>query len=279
MRLFFFISCLLFLFAACRPQQLITIASPIQNSRLTVDGKLEAWQMDSLRTIGSLPQVRYWIQTDSQFLYVCLRSTGQEAQMLLIQNGMSVWVDTTTRRRNLMGLRYPLPSSAADLQAMQARGGNSRSLESVYTEEMQEFDIVGFSPEPLRATNTASPNFKAATGFDELGELILEYRIPLSSIFQTKSLQGGETFALGIRINEAAKSSEDDDNNQANPMGGGMGGNTMGGGGMGGNPMNGGMGGNGMNNSPYNQNRNNAPMPRASTSMPNVWLNVVVRAN
>lgn len=172
-----------------------------------------------------------------------------------------------------MGIKYPLPTTPEALMDMQSRGGTSRTVEQVYSQEMQEFDIFGFAPEPLRATNTASPNFKAALAFDELGELIVEYRLPLHSIFQVKQLTGGETFTVGIRINEPPKDINDDDNSAApNPMGG----NAMGGGMAGGNPMMG--GGNPMMNpnDPRNANRSITPRPQTSTAMPNVWIKVVV---
>ena len=230
------------------------------------------------------PHLTYQIAFTEKNLYFCIRILDQQTQMQAIQYGLSVWVDTTHKQHHRTGLHYPLSLTDAQLQHLSTLSpdkNNKTGLEKAYSELCQEFEIVGFAPEPLRMTNVGSQNFKAAVGFDELGALVCEYQIAWKVIYPHIP-RWNELLTLGIRVNDPPKnpSTDTDDGNtlvnssqMRNPLfpnqqgGGSNPNNPMGG--TGGNPM-GGTGGNPMGNP------NGAPTGtsvRPSTpQMPHVWV-------
>lgn len=258
------------LFAACKPVQPTAVILQKKAAQVfKIDGVLEDWQTD-FRTSPSLPEMRYQAIAGDEYLYVCVQAVSQAAQTRVIRLGMGVWVDTTLKQRNLMGIKFPLALSEPQEANLAARA-KTQPLEQVYIEICNEFDMVGFGPEPLRATNVGSQNFKAAVGFNELGEMICEYRIPWKAIFQGRAVRWDEEFKICIRINEPPKNEQDDDPNAAN---GGVLGNGITQGSnnpMANNPN--GAGGNGIGGNPMNTNRQ-LPRPTASNKMPELWLRV-----
>lgn len=257
------------LFVACKPVQPTAVILPKKAAEtFKIDGLLEAWQTD-FRTSASLPDMRYQAIAGDEYLYVCVQTTSQAAQTRIIRLGMGVWVDTTLKQRNLMGIKFPLALTEAQEANLAARA-KTQPLEKTYIELCNEFDIVGFAPEPLRATNVGSQNFKAAVGFNELGEMICEYRIPWKAIFQGRAVRWDEEFKICIRINEPPKNEQDEDPNAG---GGGVLGNGITQGSN--NPManNPNGAGSGVGGNPMNTNRQ-VPRPTGGNKMPELWLRV-----
>jgi hypothetical protein len=252
---------------SCKPVQKSAILLHKSSQTLPkIDGKLDEWQTE-FRTSSNLPDIRFQILPMEKHLYICTRTSSQNAQTMIIRLGMGVWVDTTGKQRGLMGIQFPLALTAEQEAALATRSAGGK-LEAAYMELCNEFELVGFSPEPLRATNISSQNFKAAVGFDELGEMICEYQIPWRGIFQSRDLRWDEALTVGIKINPLPKSEQDDDPNNS-VLGTGI---TQGSN----NPMNQNTGMNTGNN-PMNPNRT-IPRPTGQPTTPSMWLRVQLSA-
>lgn len=262
--IYFFVLALLL--GACQKKT----ASLLNKSNVAykIDGKADEWSENFLSD-KSFPDWTYQVAYNEQNLYVCTRTISKQMQILVIQQGAGVYIDTTKREKNQMGLSFPLALSEAQVQQLAKLGGDEKMLEKQYSELATEFDMIGFAPEPLRASNTASKYCKAALAYDELGELVCEYQIPWKFIYQNRTLRGDETVNIHLQINEL-KAEEDDFQNQnpnsvINNPNGQMGGQNP----MGGNP-------NTMNTNPFNPQagRQMAMAQSRRPQMPSIWIKV-----
>ncbi len=233
-----------------------------------IDGQANEWSEQFIAD-KSFPDWTYQIAYDAQNLYVCTRTISKTIQMMLIQQGAGVYIDTSKREKNLMGLSFPLALSEAQVQQLAKVGADEKLLEKRYSDLATEFDMIGFAPEPLRASNTASKYCKAALSYDELGELVCEYQIPWKFIYQNRALRGNEVLNIHLQINEL-KIDDDDLQNQnpnsvINNPNGQMGGQNP----MGGNP-------NTMNTNPFNPQAGRQMMmqSRGRPEMPSIWIKI-----
>lgn len=217
----------------CQRNVVTTSLSPAATA-YKIDGKLNEWG-DGFLAAASFPDVQYQIACNEQYLYVCARTLNQRAQSLIIQQGLGLWLDTLGKQHTRMGVRFPLPMTDAHYKRLAERAeGNERgALEKAYIELCNEFEIVGFAPEPMRVSNISSTNFKAALSFDELGEMTCEYQIPWKSIYQTHGIQWTETINIGLKVNDIVAKPNDDNDSYSSPnpmsqMNGGMNGTSSG---------------------------------------------------
>ena len=182
---------------------------------------------------------------DGENLYICVRIPDKGIQRRIMGLGLTVYVDTLAKKRDKVGIGYPLALTEQQLQtvAFQAQKGgiklDDRELDKAYAAICQEFELIGFVEEDLnerlRVSNLASKDLKTAMGFDPLGAMICEYRIPWNQLFKGK-LKYDEVISVGIKVNPVPENADNDpglfnDQNanpitgssqMNNPLGGGM---------------------------------------------------------
>ena len=88
--------------------------------------------------------------------------------------------------------------------------GDPQLFLKAYAQAFQEFDLIGFVEEPVRASNLSSKDLKVAMGFDNLRAMVIELKIPIQQILK-RAPRLGDTWSLGIEINTPKRSIDDDD--------------------------------------------------------------------
>ena len=268
MKTFFFILSIAFLATSCQKQTATLLTTSVNS--YVIDGKANEWTENFL-TDKAFPDWTYQIAYNKEYLYICTRTISKQMQMLTIQQGAGVWIDTTNKKQNKMGVSFPLALADAQVQQLARLGADERLLEKKYAELCTEFDMIGFAPEPLRANNTASKHCKSALAYDELGELICEYQIPWKFIYQNRTLKNNEIVHIHLKINDLKIDEEEqinqNPNSVANNPNGQMGGN--------GNPM-GNQNPNANNTNPFNPQagRQMALSQNRRPQMPSIWLKI-----
>src|SRR5438876_522138 len=81
-----------------------------QSKPVTVDGNSKEWEIP-LRFYDSKSKLQYIVTNDSSNMYVCIRVTDERLQAKIMNAGMSVWIDTTGKNKQQVGITFPLGSS------------------------------------------------------------------------------------------------------------------------------------------------------------------------
>jgi hypothetical protein len=223
-----------------------------------IDGKATEWT-DSLQYDAN-SHLQYQVLNDAQTLYVRLKAADMPTQAKMAYLGMVVWVDSTGRNQQQLGIRFPLPIDLSTVKAPAERPAGAMGptaserqeehlsrLRSIVTEANQ-MELLNYrgSKEPVLTDSEAKIGVKSAIGVDARNNLIYELAVPLRLVYRrVPALASGQTASIGVWIAgqkpKPTPGQSQSDMSVVGPQGGGMGGY----GGMGGG-MRGGYGGGGM---------------------------------
>ncbi|MCP4439236.1 MAG: hypothetical protein GY810_09875 [Aureispira sp.] len=246
--------------------------TPLYNSKWTqsavkMDGKLTEWEK-TLHQVSKQTNLLCAVANDKEYLYVAVRVPDKRIQAMVYQLGMTVWIDTMAKKRNTIGIGFPLPLTQTQMDHLgnALNKGGQKGMENAYSELAQEFELIGFVEDRLKISNLASKSMKVGANFDELGVLTMEYKIPFKQIYK-RIPNFDEELSIGVKVNTPEESADNDpglfdDTNNNNPITSNNMNNPMLGGGMGRSQLPGRQG-------------SGAGMPRqpsSSPNFPNIWL-------
>lgn len=188
------------------------------DSTIVVDGNLDEWERP-LKESQVYTGVQYNIGNDAKNFYLCLRINDKTIQRRIMGLGMSIYLDTLGKRKEKIGIGYPLALTQKQLETISfeaAKGGfkiDDRALDEAYANICQEFELIGFVEEDpeerIKVSNLASKELKTAIGFDHVGAMLCEFKIPLDQLFSGK-VNYNEIISIGIKVNQPAANAEDD---------------------------------------------------------------------
>lgn len=207
--------CLLITIGCQSSQEAVVV--PVTTT-LTIDGQLDDWTSTPIR-VPNQESFTYNVATDKNNLYLALRLSDKGLQRRLMNLGMTIFIDTTAKRRENLGLGYPLALTSNQLEQVAfaaTKNGTSvdeRALLETYASIAQEFELLGFVEEDpkerIRVSNLASKDIKTALGQDQLGALLIEYKIPFRQLYN-RPLTQPTTWNIGIQINNPEADASDD---------------------------------------------------------------------
>ncbi|MGI4760415.1 MAG: hypothetical protein ACRYF0_06900 [Janthinobacterium lividum] len=226
----------------------------------TIDGKTTDWT-DSLQYDAS-SHLQYQVLNDARMVYVRLKAADMSTQAKMAYLGMVVWLDSTGRNQQQLGVRFPLPIDLSTIKAPAERPAGAMGPSAAERQEdhlnrlrgiitgANQMELLNYrgSKEPVLTDSEAKIGVKSALGLDARNNLIYELAVPLRLLYRrVPALATGQVATVGVWIAgqkpKPAPGSQQSDMSVTGPQGGGMGG--YGGGGMGG-MRGGGYGGGGM---------------------------------
>jgi hypothetical protein len=222
-----------------------------------IDGQATEWT-DSLQYDAN-SHLQYQVLNDGRTLYVRLKAADMPTQAKMAYLGMVVWVDSTGRNQQQLGIRFPLPIDLSTVKAPTERPAGAMGPSAAERQEdhlnrlrtivagAREMELLNYrgSKEPVLTDSEAKIGVKSAIGLDARNNIIYELAVPLRLIYRrVPALATGQTATVGVWIAgqkpKPTPGQSQSDMSVVGPQGGGMGGY----GGMGG--MRGGYGGGGM---------------------------------
>ncbi len=217
-KLFISLLALLFLVTGCQTtQQLTRIHGYTAAAAPIVDGELQDWTTP-LAQAKDYSAFQYNLGHDKDNLYVGMRIADKGIQQRVMLYGVTVFIDTTAKRKEQIGIAYPLPFTEdqinkAAFEASQGGALDRNAFNQAYARMAQEFELLGFVEEDpkerIRVSNLASKDLKTAMGFDQLGAMSLEFKIPFAQIYD-RALRYDEAITLAIQINAPEPNAEDE---------------------------------------------------------------------
>lgn len=223
-----------------------------------IDGKATEWT-DSLQYDAN-SHLQYQVLNDARTVYVRIKAADMPTQAKMAYLGMVVWLDSTGRNQQQLGVKFPLPIDLSTIKggaerpagamgptAAERQEEHLNRLRSIITSANQ-MELLNYrgSKEPVLTDSEAKIGVKSAIGLDARNNLIYELAVPLRLLYRrVPALATGQVATVGVWIAgqkpKPTPGSQQSDMSVVGPQGGGMGGY---GGGYGG--MRGGYGGGGM---------------------------------
>jgi hypothetical protein len=222
----------------------------------TIDGQTTEWT-DSLQyDTGS--KMQYLVLNDGRTMYLRVKINDTPTQAKFVYLGTVVWLDSTGRNQQQLGIRFPLPVDLESLPKGESRpaGAMGPSAAERLADHQsrlrqvllnaKEMELLNFrgSKEPVLADAQSLLGVKAALALDPQGNLIYELAVPLRLIYKrVPNLAAGQAATVGLtlagqkpKMPKSDSSSDPYSAMNSGGMGGGYG-RGMGGGGMRGGPQ------------------------------------------
>ena len=225
-----------------------------------IDGSASDWT-DSLQYDAN-SHLQYQVLNDDRMVYLRLRANDASTQAKLVYLGTVVWLDSTGRNQQQLGVRFPLPIDLNSLKAAPDRpagamGPSAAERQAEHVARLRtaiagdhEMELLNYrgSKQPVLTDSESKLGVQAAIGLDARNNLIYELAVPLRLVYRrVPALAAGQAATVGVWIAgqkpKLPPGSQSADNSVVGPQGG-MGGYGGGYGGYGG----GGYGGGGYRN-------------------------------
>ena len=166
---------------------------------ITVDGSADDWN-GKLVPMPDVP-LSIGVRNDDSFLYVCIKTTDENAKKQILAVGLSIYLDAAAGEGHGFGVRYPvgrLGGGRADVPDSEDPK-TKRDLESVVAGA--DIEILGSTEADLGFLRVAEANpIEAALGEPD-GALVIELKIPLIFSVETPhavDTKPGKVISLGI---------------------------------------------------------------------------------
>jgi hypothetical protein len=245
-------------------------------SHIKVDGKIKEWP-SFFRFYISGAKLQFDFVNDSSNLYLCIKAVDMTAQNRLMHSGIDVWFDPMGKKKHKTGITFPLKLEGApgDMPRKSNRDPESEPSEHSRVSKLREH--VLFAQTSLKVTgmiDVKEPEIplqnkygiEIAFDWDSLNILAVEYKIPLSLIYQHSITPSDLEHPMGLGIEVGAVETGPPPSHAE----GGQSGQRGGQGGMGG----GGGGGRGGRGGGSSQNNLANDRFSADNSAQKVWLKV-----
>lgn len=209
---------------------------------ITIDGKCHEWP-SFFRFYISGAKLQFDFYNDSANLYLCVKAVDMQAQARLMHAGIDLWFDPTGKKKQKIGIAFPLKLDGApgDMpRRTRSIDPSGEPSERSRAEKLKERVI--FAQTFVKVTgmiDIKEPEIplqnkygiEIAYDWDSLNILAVEYKIPLSLIYQHHILPGDLEHPMGLGIAVGALETP---HPTSSPGGQGSQRGGMGGGGMGG---------------------------------------------
>ncbi|HAF28546.1 MAG TPA: hypothetical protein DCG75_05815 [Bacteroidales bacterium] len=177
------------LFTACSVYE-----SGYQDSALTIDGSSSDWNttLESKST-----GISYGISNDSENLYVRLNITDQDIQQKILLAGLTIWLDTTGKRKEVLGITCPkqkIPSKM-DRNSIQ----NMHKNPEFEKNQILEGEFVGFNEYYETFYMYSNPyGIRISIDQDEFKSMCYEMKIPFASIYKDFKNISSKSISIGF---------------------------------------------------------------------------------
>ena len=225
---------------------------------ITIDGRCHEWP-SFFRFYISGAKLQFDFYNDSTNLYLCVKAVDMEAQARLMHAGLDLWFDPAGKKKQKTGITFPLKLDGSPETHHRYKNSDPSAEPSEKSQTAKLKERVLFAQTSIKVmgmVDVKEPEIllqnkygiQVAYDWDSLNILAIEYKIPLSLIYQHPIMTSDLEHPMGLGIVVGGLESPRNTTSPGNMGGqrGGMGGG-MNGGGMNGS-HGGGRGGSGQNN-------------------------------
>ncbi|MFI5163833.1 MAG: hypothetical protein ACHQHP_01150 [Bacteroidia bacterium] len=206
----FFLFTYAFVLCSCSHE---TFSGAWQKTPVKVDAKINDWEIP-LRLYDDATKLNYAVTNDADNLYLCMRASDVHVQMKIMQAGMQVWIDTTGKKKQKIGIFFPLSTGEKIRYDIPGATGSQNfetddkreqlKMRGDFLASNKQMQLKGFKP-PLAGTVPlhSEGGIELSINWDSTNTLIYEAKIPLATFYK-KSLSASDSekvFSIGIYVN------------------------------------------------------------------------------
>lgn len=159
-----------------------------------LDGNILEWPQENF-TFDEATKIRYAVDNDSQMLFLALNIPDRTVQQIIMQKGMSLFIDVKGKKKENHGVEFPL------------------GMEDV--SNIGNMKVFGFtSTEPVVQNVRAEGTINIAIGWDSSYALNIEYYVPLKMLETSLNELSNRKISIGWKLRE----NETNSNNAAQPV-------------------------------------------------------------
>ena len=185
-------------------------------SGIKIDGKIKEWP-SFFRFYVSGAKLQFDFYNDSANLYLCIKAVDIAAQNRLMHSGVDVWLDPTGKKKRKIGLTFPLKleGSPGDIPRKPKTNRDPESEPTEHSRASKLRERVLFAQTSIKVTgmpDVKEPEIplqnkygiEIAFDWDSLNILAVEYKIPLSLVYQHPTTAGDMEHPMGLGIEVGA---------------------------------------------------------------------------
>lgn len=178
-----------------------------------IDGKADEWT-DSLQYDAN-SHLQYQVLNDARTVYVRLKAADMPTQAKMAYLGMVVWLDSTGRNQQQLGVKFPLPIDLSTIKGPAERPAGAMGPTAAERQEehlnrlrgiiagANQMELLNYrgSKEPVLTDSEAKIGVKSAIGLDARNNLVYELAVPLRLLYRrVPALTTGQVATVGVWI-------------------------------------------------------------------------------
>jgi hypothetical protein len=146
----------------------------------------------------------YYISNDNANIYLGMKTDDREAQIRILKQGLTVWVNMDSKLAKKMGIHFPIGSQNSEgHKRSNIPDENLKSEVNLVTQLSlaNKIELIGFTNEELRRFPSENPdNFRGSVSFDNTGTLHYKMTMPIAKLplRNSKDGKGAMPFIFGI---------------------------------------------------------------------------------
>ena len=184
MKIFFLLPVINLLIVSNYPQIRLSTTSQTDTTSIIhlLDGDITEWPQEKF-TIDKTTKIRYAFDNDSQMLFLALNIPDRTAQQIIMQKGMSLFIDIKGKKKENQGVEFPL------------------GMENV--SNIGNMKVFGFSNTEAVIQNVKTEGtINIAIDWDSSYALNIEYYVPLKMFESSVAELNNKKISIGWKLKE-----------------------------------------------------------------------------
>jgi hypothetical protein len=184
MKIFFLLPVINLLVVSDYPHIQLSSTSQIDTTSIIhlLDGSIIEWPQEKF-TIDKATKIRYAVDNDSQMLFLALNIPDTKTQQIIMQKGMSLFIDVKGKKKENRGVEFPL------------------GMENVSA--IGNMKVFGFTnSEPVTQNVKTEGTVNIAIGWDSSYALSIEYYVPLKMLESSLTELNNKKISIGWKLKE-----------------------------------------------------------------------------
>jgi hypothetical protein len=163
----------------------LIIHASVSWSQITIDGNTKDWSdNEQLKYYDKVAHIEYDVKHNDSNLFVCVKISDPKFQLKSTLAGMTLYLDTTGKKKQQMGIQFPLKSGNGSPMEMGAMGApDSLAMRKKINTALEKASKKGFLEGNGSFTVAELPGAEIVGKMDQAQQLVIEYRIPFQSIY------------------------------------------------------------------------------------------------
>jgi hypothetical protein len=175
-----------------------------QSTKVTADGIPREWSKP-LRYYEASSKLQYTFSNDKRNMYICIRVTDEVTQTKILKGGLQLWLDTTGKNKQHIGILYPMPDLTPNNE-IKSEGHDrnepgSGHLKNKVPHDLRGMELTGFKA-PIGGVTPQINEYgiTVEVGMDSLDILTYEAIIPFRTFYRDSLIPADSSKIISLNM-------------------------------------------------------------------------------